>query len=103
MDTCCLERVERFRINLNEKSFVSQPVFCKDAEPLAPAAAATNRLSIDPTSVLMRKGHRIRVAPAGADASLFERYPAEGTRKVTVSCEAQWASCLDPPVKTHDP
>jgi hypothetical protein len=27
--------------------------------------------------VLLRKGHRIRVALAGADASLFEWYPAE--------------------------
>jgi hypothetical protein len=30
-----------------------------------------------PTSVLLRKGHRTRVALAGADASLFERYPTE--------------------------
>jgi predicted acyl esterase len=50
-----------------------------------------------PTSVLLRKGHRIRVALAGADASLFERYPA------TVYREAQRASYLDLPVKTRDP
>jgi predicted acyl esterase len=72
MDTCGLERVERFRINLNEKNFASQKntrhlVFRKDAEPLAPTAAATIRLSMYPTSVLLRKGHRIRVALAGAD------------------------------------
>ena len=53
-----------------------------------------------PTSVLLRKGHRIRVALAGADASLFERYPAEGTPKLTVYREAQRASYLDLPVKT---
>jgi predicted acyl esterase len=29
-----------------------------------------------PTSVLLQKGHRIRVALAGAAATLFERYPA---------------------------
>jgi predicted acyl esterase len=56
-----------------------------------------------PTSVLLRKGRRIRVAVAGADASLFERYPAEGTPKLTVYREAQRASYLDLPVKTHDP
>ena len=56
-----------------------------------------------PTSVLLRKGHRIRVALARADASLFERYPAEGTPKLTVYREAQLASYLDLPVKTHDP
>jgi predicted acyl esterase len=38
-----------------------------------------------PTSVLLRKGHRIRVALAGADASLFEGWPAEGTPKLTIS------------------
>jgi len=53
--------------------------------------------------VLLRKGHRIQVALAGADASLFERYAAEGTPKLTVCREAQRASYLDLPVKTHDP
>src|SRR5882762_5999695 len=108
MDTCGLERFERFRINLNEKNFASHKntltsVFRKDAEPLAPTAAVTIRLSMSPTSVLLRKGHRIRVALAGADASLFERYPAEGTPKLTVYREAQRASYLDLPVKNHDP
>jgi predicted acyl esterase len=70
---------------------------------MAPTAAATIRLSMYPTSVLLRKGHRIRVALAGADASLFERYPAEGTPKLTVYREAQRASYLDLPVKTHYP
>jgi predicted acyl esterase len=81
MDTCGLEWVERFRINLNEKNFASQKntltsSLRKDAKPLAPAAAATIRLSMYPTSVLLQKGHRIRVALAGAAATLFERYPA---------------------------
>jgi uncharacterized protein len=53
-----------------------------------------------PTSVLLRKGHRIRVALAGADPSLFERYPAEGHAKLTVYCgEAGVLSS----VKTDDP
>jgi hypothetical protein len=43
------------------------------------------------------------VALAGADASLFERYPAEGTPKLTVYREAQRASYLDLPVKTYNP
>jgi uncharacterized protein len=57
-------------------------------------------LSMYPTSVLLRKGHRIRVALAGADPSLFERYPAEGHAKLTVCCgEAGVLSS----VKTDDP
>jgi len=51
-----------------------------------------------PTSVLLRKGHRTRVALAGADASLFERDPAEGIPKLTEYREAQRASYLDLPV-----
>jgi hypothetical protein len=43
------------------------------------------------------------MALAGADASLFEWYPAEGTPKLTVYREAQRASHLDLPVRTHDP
>ena|ERR1700739_2389134 len=57
--------------------------------PLAPTVAATIRLSMYPTFVLLRKGHRIRVALAGVDASLFERCPAEETPKLTVYREAQ--------------
>jgi hypothetical protein len=46
MDTCGLERLERFRIKFSEKNFASQKntltsVLPKDAEPLAPTAAAT--------------------------------------------------------------
>ena len=56
MDTCGLERVERFRINLNEKNFASQ----------------NNTLT-----------------------SSLERYPSEGTSKLTVYREAQRASYPD--------
>jgi hypothetical protein len=57
MDTCGLERVERFRINLNEKNFATEQntltaSLSKDAEPLAPMAAAAIRLSMYPTAVL---------------------------------------------------
>ena len=70
----------------------------KDAEPLTPAEAATIRLALYPTSVLLRKGHRIRVALAGADAHLFQRYPADGTPTWKIYREAQKASFLDLPV-----
>jgi uncharacterized protein len=58
---------------------------------------------MDPTSVLLRKGHRIRVALAEADAGLFERYPAEGTPKLTAYREVQRASYLDLLAKAHFP
>ncbi|HMH01818.1 MAG TPA: hypothetical protein VK555_10415 [Terriglobales bacterium] len=56
-----------------------------------------------PTSVLLRKGHRIRVALPEPTHACFERYPAEGTPKLTVYREAQRAAYLDLPVKTYDP
>ena len=84
MDTCGLERVERFRINLNEKNFASQKNTLTSSLPQRCRVVGTYGsgndtlgLSMYPTSVLLRKGHRIRVAVAGADANLFEWYPAE--------------------------
>jgi putative CocE/NonD family hydrolase len=71
----------------------------KDAEPLIPGEVARVRFGLYPTSVLLRKGHRIRVALAGADASIFQRYPAAGTPVWTIYREAQQASFIDLPVR----
>jgi uncharacterized protein len=51
----------------------------KDAEPLIPGEPATTRFSLFATSIVLRKGHRIQVVFAGADAGHFRRYPSEGT------------------------
>ena len=71
----------------------------KDAEPLTPGEPARIRFSFYPTSVLLRRGHRIRIALAGADASVFQRYPANGTPTWTVYREAGRASFVDLPVR----
>lgn len=71
----------------------------KDAEPLTPGETACIRLALYPTSVLLRRGHRIRLALAGADAGLFQRYPADGTPTWRIYREAQKASFLDLPVR----
>jgi hypothetical protein len=73
----------------------------KDAEPLIPGEAARIRFVLYPTSVLLRKGHRIRVALAGADASVFQRYPADGTPMWTIYREARQASFIDLPVRRN--
>ena len=54
--------------------------------------------SMSPTSMLLRKAHRLRVALDPA-ASLFERYPAEGTPKLSVYREVQRASNMRVSVK----
>jgi predicted acyl esterase len=69
----------------------------KDAEPLTPGEAARIRFALFPTFVLLRKGHRIRVALAGADASVFQRYPAKGTPTWIVYREAQRESFVELP------
>jgi len=71
----------------------------KDAEPMVPGQPTTLRLALYPTSVLLRKGHRIRVALAGADAGVFERYPAEGIPTWTVYRDARRNSFLELPVR----
>jgi len=93
------------RKEVNPKGLPSEPLgpahsfLRKDAQPLTPGDPARIRFSLYPTSVLMRKGHRIRIALAGADASVFQRYPAEGTPRWTVYREARHASFVDLPVR----
>ena len=49
-----------------------------DAQPLVPGEVTEISLNLYATSVLIEKGHSIRIAIAGADADTFVRYPAEG-------------------------
>ncbi len=49
-----------------------------DAMPLVPGEVAELRFELWATSVLIRKGHRLRIAVAGADDDTFARYPLDG-------------------------
>jgi putative CocE/NonD family hydrolase len=70
----------------------------KDAMPLVPGEIAELKFGLLPTSVLIRKGHRIRIAVAGHDKSVFARIPAEGTPVISVARNRQHASFIDLPV-----
>jgi uncharacterized protein len=70
-----------------------------DAEPMKPGEVATIRFSLFPTSLLLRKGHSIRIALAGTDASLFQRYPATGTPTWTVYRKTGQSSFLELPTR----
>ena len=50
-----------------------------DALPLVPGEIAEIRFDLWATSVLVREGHRIRIAVGGADADTFLRYPRDGS------------------------
>ncbi|MFL6336598.1 MAG: CocE/NonD family hydrolase [Pyrinomonadaceae bacterium] len=70
----------------------------KDAAPLVPGRAAEIRFALLPTSVLLRKGHRIRIAVAGHDKSVFARTPSEGTPVLTFERNKGRASFVELPV-----
>jgi uncharacterized protein len=69
----------------------------RDAEPMAPGQSTTIRFALYPTSVLLRKGHRIRLALAGADGDIFQRYPPQGTPTWTIYRDATRDSFLELP------
>lgn len=62
---------------------------------LVPGEVAEIRFGLLPTSALVRKGHRLRIAVAGHDASTFARIPAEMAPTVTVHRESIRASHVD--------
>ncbi|MCU0514336.1 MAG: CocE/NonD family hydrolase [Anaerolineae bacterium] len=55
-----------------------------DGELLTPGTVTEVRFGLLPISALIRKGARLRVALAGADAGLFPRLPAQGDLNWTI-------------------
>ena len=70
----------------------------KDAEQLVPGQLAELKFGLQPTSVLIRKGHRLRIAIAGHDKGTFARIPAAGVPTVTMLRSKQHASSIELPV-----
>jgi uncharacterized protein len=70
----------------------------KDALPLKPGEIAELRFALLPISVLIKKGHRIRVAIAGHDKSVFARVPAEGTPTIRIARNRDHTSFIELPV-----
>jgi putative CocE/NonD family hydrolase len=71
----------------------------EDAEPLVPGEVAELTFDLWATSVLIKKGHRIRVALAGADKNNFARYPATGESTWTMERNKAYPSKIVLPVK----
>ncbi len=74
----------------------------EDAEPLVPGDAAELSFGLHPTSVLIRKGHRVRVLIAGHDAGTFVRIPNTGTPTITIARNRTLASFIDIPMRERD-
>jgi hypothetical protein len=59
-----------------------------DAQPLVPGEAAPITITMFPISTVFQKGHSIRIAVAGHDDSLKDRYPKDGIPVLTVERNA---------------
>ncbi len=71
-----------------------------DSLPVRPGELLELRFAFHPTSVVVRRGHRLRVALAGADAATFARIPAEGTPHWSIERNATHASYVEVPART---
>jgi putative CocE/NonD family hydrolase len=69
-----------------------------DAQQMVPGEVAEVSFQLWPISVLIRQGHRLRLAIAGADAHTFDPLPAEGNATLTVHRNASNVSLLELPV-----
>jgi putative CocE/NonD family hydrolase len=73
-----------------------------DAMPLVPGEVAELRFDLWATSVLIKRGHHIRLAVAGADNDSFLRYPKDGgVPTITVLRNGAHASRITLPVKNR--
>ena len=70
----------------------------KDAMPLVPGQTAELKFHLQPISVLVKKGHRLRVAIAGHDKETFTRIPAEGNPTIAVRRSKGALSSIELPV-----
>src|ERR1044072_6921190 len=70
----------------------------KDAMPLVPGEMAELNFGLQPISVLVKKGHRLRVAIAGHDKDTFIRIPAVGTPAIAVQRNTRGLSMIELPI-----
>ena len=70
----------------------------EDAQPMVPGETAVIEIRLNPISVRIERGHRVRVAIAGADAAIFRRVPADGTPTLTLERNSEHTSFVELPV-----
>jgi uncharacterized protein len=70
-----------------------------DAEPMVPGEMTKITFGLLPISVLVRQGHRIRVAVAGHDQGTFPRVPTQETPVWTVARTHLYPSSIELPIR----
>jgi len=73
-----------------------------DSSPLIPGEITEVKFGLHATSVLIKKGHRIKIAIAGADKDTFIRYPTEGRPTITISRCKEFPSYIKLPIITKE-
>jgi len=73
----------------------------KDGELLKPGENAELKIGMYATSVLIKKGHKIRIAIAGQDAANFQRIPANGSPTIEVMRNSIHTSYIEIPMKNR--
>jgi len=69
-----------------------------DSQPLVPGEVSEITFGLFATSVLVRKGHKLRLVIAGADKDTFSRYPSEGAPELTIKRSPENLSFIDLPI-----
>jgi len=69
-----------------------------DALPLVPGEIAEVAITLFPISTVFKKGHSIRLAIAGHDDALKDRYPKEGIPVLNIQRNSVYPSQVDLPV-----
>jgi putative CocE/NonD family hydrolase len=70
----------------------------EDSAPLIPGEITEVKFGLHITSVLIKKGHSIKIAIAGADKDTFIRYPKEGRPTITISRNLDFPSHIELPI-----
>ena len=70
----------------------------QDAMALKPGEVTELKFGLEPISVLIRKGHKLRIAIAGHDKDTFIRIPAEGTPMIAVQRNKAALSSIELPI-----
>ncbi|MGH1364177.1 MAG: CocE/NonD family hydrolase [Calditrichia bacterium] len=74
-----------------------------DGAPIPANEIVELHFTLQPTSVMLEPGHRIRVAIAGHDADTFERIPTSGTPVLDMQRSAAFPSQIILPIVTGTP
>ena len=70
----------------------------EDASPMEPGKISSVAFAMLPTSVLIKKGHALRIAIAGHDKDVFARIPAKGSQVYQIEHNLKHQSYIDIPV-----